>query len=112
MDEARWGVLYGSEVVKWGKARQALLGQRMLCCLLQHLEGHRGNVGPGSGRFNDMQEIADAGCQCQRGELVLSVGLHRVANHLHAILGDVVEPPHKGTDDIGAGQLRKARLCG
>ena len=74
--------------------------------LLQHLEGHRCDVGSGLRRFKNVRWMAQAGRYYLRIYIVIIKNIYDVANKLHAVFADVVEASDERAD------IRRAGRCG
>jgi hypothetical protein len=79
--------------------------------LLQDLERHGGDVGARERGLDHVLGVAHRGDQDLGRELVGVVDLHDLPHQLHAVLPDVVDPPHERAD-VGRARLRhQERLC-
>ncbi len=54
------------------------------------------HVGPGIETLDDVPRMADRGGEHLRREAVRTIDAHDVGHELHAVLRNVVEPPHEG----------------
>src|SRR4030095_7231797 len=93
---------------------EALVRQRMVEHLAQHGRREGRDVGAHLRRLDHVYGMADRGHQHLRREgRIVGVDLHDVADEIHAVGADIVEPADEGRDEGGAGLGRKERLrCG
>ena len=78
--------------------------------LAQRLEGEGRHVGAHLRRDDDVDRVAHGSDQDFRLEVVAGVDRDHLADQVHAVLGDVVEPADEGRDVGGAGLRRQQRL--
>src|SRR6185295_6751615 len=82
---------------------EALVGQRMIEHLAQHGRRQGRHMSPHLRGFDHMDGVADRGHQHFRGEgRIVGVDLYDVADEIHAVGADIVEPAHEGRDEGGA----------
>src|SRR4051812_17832926 len=91
---------------------QALVRERVLEELLQHLEWHRRDIRSQARGFDDVQWMANARRQHLRPPLVVAIDFDNLGEHPEPALSGIVEAAHEWADVGGARLRRQDRLRG
>src|SRR5262245_62375660 len=86
------------------------VGQRVVEQGIDHRRRAGCDVGPHARRFDNVIWVSAAGDENLRRVLVVVEDLDDLANHFHAVRGDVVQPADEGADVAGARLRGEQRL--
>src|SRR5690554_6636717 len=70
-----------------------------------------GDICTGLGSLDDMERMADAGCDDLCGDVVDGKDLSYIPDQLHAVMADIIQPPQEGAYICSSGPGTHQCLC-